>query len=266
MRAERIGASMGVAHLAQSVGEAVDADSLLLRIGGYYRDIGKMVSPSDYIENQFNSPNPHNSLSPLESTQRIFRHVTDGVRLAAEYRLPKMVVDLIPQHHGTLLLEYFYTKAAKAEPKTEVRKRDFRYPGPKPQSREAAILMVADAVEAASRTLEQPNRHTFDRLVRLIIVKRIADGQFSECDLDTIQIEKITDALVERVRGHVSWPYPLPVAAGGETIEGPHNSSIIAFQFDSDSCITELNGPKNPTVCMRTPDSPAVLAERHSLR
>ena len=203
--------SMGVAHLAQSVGEAVDADSLLLRIGGYYHDIGKMVSPNDYIENQFNSPNPHNSLTPLESTQRIFRHVTDGVRLAAEYRLPKMVVDLIPQHHGTLLLEYFYTKAVKGEPKTEVRKRDFRYPGPKPQSREAAILMVADAVEAASRTLEQPNRHTFDRLVRLIIVKRIADGQFSECDLDTIQIEKITDALVDGLEamfhGRIRYPW-----------------------------------------------------------
>jgi putative nucleotidyltransferase with HDIG domain len=203
--------SMGVAHLAQSVGEAVDADSLLLRIGGYYHDIGKMRSPNDYIENQFNSPNPHNSLSPWESTQRIFRHVTDGVLLAAEYRLPKMVVALIPQHHGTLLLEFFYTKAVKGESKTEVRKRDFRYPGPKPQSREAAILMVADAVEAASRTLQQPNRHTFDRLVRLIIVKRIADGQFSECDLDTIQIEKITDALVDGLEamfhGRIRYPW-----------------------------------------------------------
>jgi cyclic-di-AMP phosphodiesterase PgpH len=203
--------SLGVAHLAQSVGEAVGADSLLLRIGGYYHDIGKMLSPNVYIENQFNTPNPHDSLTPRESAQRIFRHVTDGIRLAAEYRLPKMVVDLIPQHHGTLLLEYFYAKAVKGESKTEVRKRDFRYPGPKPQSLEAAILMVADAVEAASRTLEQPNRHAFDRLVRLIIVKRIADGQFSECDLDTIQIEKITDALVDGLEamfhGRIRYPW-----------------------------------------------------------
>jgi putative nucleotidyltransferase with HDIG domain len=203
--------SIGVAHLARSVGAAVDADSLLLRIGGYYHDIGKMLSPSDFIENQFNTPNPHDSLSPQESAQRIFRHVTEGVRLAAEYRLPKMLVDLIPQHHGTLLLDYFYTKAVKGEPTTEIRKRDFRYPGPKPQSREAAILMVADAVEAASRTLEQPNRHTFERLVRLIIVKRIADGQFSECNLDTIQIEKIIDALVDGLEamfhGRIRYPW-----------------------------------------------------------
>lgn len=189
--------SLGVAYLAQSAGEAVGADSLLLRIGGYYHDIGKILTPGDFIENQFNEPNPHDRLSPNESASRIVKHVSGGVRLAAEFRIPKMVVELIPQHHGTQLVEYFYDKALKEKLEPPVREIDFRYPGPKPQSLEAAILMIADAVEAASRTLKEPVRATFDKLVRMIIVKRIADGQFSECDLDTREIEKIAAALVD---------------------------------------------------------------------
>ncbi len=189
--------SLGVAYLAQSAGEAVGADSLLLRIGGYYHDIGKILTPGDFVENQFNEPNPHDRLSPNESASRIVKHVSGGARLAAEFRIPKMVVELIPQHHGTQLVEYFYDKALKEKPEPPVREIDFRYPGPKPQSLEAAILMIADAVEAASRTLKEPGRATFDKLVRMIIVKRIADGQFSECDLDTREIEKIAAALVD---------------------------------------------------------------------
>jgi len=136
-------------------------------------------------------------LSPKESVSRIVKHVNGGVRLAAEFRIPKMVVELIPQHHGTQLVEYFYDKALKENPEPPVREIDFRYPGPKPQNLEAAILMIADAVEAASRTLKEPVRATFDKLVRMIIVKRIADGQFSECDVDTREIEKIAAALVD---------------------------------------------------------------------
>jgi cyclic-di-AMP phosphodiesterase PgpH len=189
--------SLGVAYLAQSAGDVIGADALLLRIGGYYHDIGKVLSPGDFTENQFNEPNPHDRLRPAESVSRIIRHVDDGVRLAAELRIPKMVLDLIPQHHGTQLVEYFYDKAQKEKSEPPAREIDFRYPGPKPQSLEAAVLMIADAVEAASRTLKEPTRATFDKLVRMIIVKRIADGQFSECDLDTREIEKIATALVD---------------------------------------------------------------------
>ncbi len=202
--------SLGVAYLAQSAGEATGADSLLLRIGGYYHDFGKIVTPSDYIENQFNEPNPHDRLTPLESAGRIIRHVGNGSRIAAEFRLPKMVIDLIPQHHGTQRVEYFYDKALKAASGPPAGDGDFRYPGPKPQSLEAAILMIADAVEAASRTLTEPTRATFDHLVRTIIVKRIADGQFSECDLDTREIEKIANALVDSLEAmfHSRVRYP----------------------------------------------------------
>ncbi len=189
--------SLGVAYLAQSAGDATGADALLLRIGGYYHDIGKILTPGDFIENQFNEPNPHDRLGPGESARRIIQHVANGVRLAAEFRIPKMVLKLIPQHHGTQLVEFFYDRALKEKSKTPVREIDFRYPGPKPQSLEAAILMIADAVEAASRTLAEPTRTTFDKLVRMIIVKRIADGQLSECDVNTREIEKIAKALVD---------------------------------------------------------------------
>lgn len=209
--------SLGVAFLAQSAGEATGADSLLLRIGGYYHDIGKLLSPNDYIENQFSEPNPHDRLSPVESAARIIRHVDSGSRLAAEFRLPKMVLDLIPQHHGTQRVEFFYDKALQGGSDPPAGDGDFRYPGPKPRSLEAAILMIADAVEAASRTLTEPTRVTFDHLVRTIIVKRISDGQFSECDLDTREIEKIATALVDSLEAtfhsRIRYPWQKPQAA-----------------------------------------------------
>jgi putative nucleotidyltransferase with HDIG domain len=191
--------SVTVAYLARSAGEAVEADSILLRIGGYYHDIGKMLSPTDYVENQFAGENPHDHLDPHESVERILSHVRLGIPLAREWRLPQRVIDLIPQHHGTQLMEYFFNRAKKAAGNPGVNEADFRYPGPKPQTIEAAILMIADAVEAASRTLQHPTRNSFDKLVRMIIVKKIADDQFSECRLDTGQIDKIIPAMVNRL-------------------------------------------------------------------
>jgi len=188
--------SMTVAYLAQSAGEAIGANSLLLRIGAYYHDIGKMEFPRNFIENQFNGENPHDDLDPHESVELIIDHVKRGVRLGFHARLPKVLVDLIQQHHGTQIIEYFYNSAATANPAQPVLEENFRYPGPKPQSVEAAILMISDAVEAASRSLQSPNRSNFEKMVRLIVVKRIADGQFSECNLDTREIEVIIRTLV----------------------------------------------------------------------
>jgi cyclic-di-AMP phosphodiesterase PgpH len=206
--------SVTVAYLARSAGEAVDADSILLRIGGYYHDIGKMLCPTDYIENQFAGENPHDHLNPYDSVERILNHVRSGVPLAREWRLPQKVIDLISQHHGTQLMEYFFNRAQKPAGNPGVNEEDFRYPGPKPQSLEAAVLMIADAVEAASRTLQQPSRKNFDKLVRMIIVRRIADGQFSECRLDTGQIEKMIPALVNRLEAmfhsRILYPWQAP--------------------------------------------------------
>jgi hypothetical protein len=189
--------SMTVAYLAQSVGEAIGADTLLLRIGAYYHDIGKMMNPNLFIENQFEGENPHDVLEPRESARIIIKHVRHGMRIGQEAGLPKVVVDLIVQHHGTQLMEYFYNIATKTYPKSTIQEEEFRYPGPKPQSVEAAVLMLADAVEAASRSVPDPNRKKFRKMVRLIMFKRIVDGQFSECDLSSRDLPKIVDALVD---------------------------------------------------------------------
>ena len=202
--------SMAVAYLAQSVGEAIGADTLLLRIGAYYHDVGKMMNPNLFIENQFEGDNPHDVLEPRESARIIIKHVRHGMRIAQEAGLPKVVVDLIVQHHGTQLIEYFYNIAAKTYPKSTIQEEEFRYPGPKPQSVEAAVLMLSDAVEAASRSVEDPNRKKFTKMVRLIMLKRIVDGQFSECDLSSRDLPKIIDTLVDALEAsfHSRVKYP----------------------------------------------------------
>jgi len=201
---------MAVAYLAQSVGEAVGADTRLLRIGAYYHDVGKMVNPKFFIENQFSGENPHDVLEPRESSKLILNHVRRGMKIGQEAGLPNVVVDLILQHHGTQLIEYFYNIAAKTYPNSTIREEEFRYPGPKPQSVEAALLMVCDAIEAASRSLLDPNRKEFRKMVRLILVKRIVDGQFSECDLSSRDLSKIVKALVDALEAsfHSRIQYP----------------------------------------------------------
>ncbi|MEJ2731555.1 MAG: HDIG domain-containing protein [Deltaproteobacteria bacterium] len=202
--------SMSVAYLSQVVGEATGANSLLLRVGAYYHDIGKMEAPRNFIENQFNKENPHDHLDPWESSKLIVNHVKNGMKMAMDSGLPRAVVDLIVQHHGTHRLEYFFSLAAKDQPREIIDETDFRYPGPKPRSTEAAILMIVDAAEAASRTMQNPTRLKLEKMVRLIVGKRIEDGQFSECDLTTRDISKIVQALVDalEVSFHSRIRYP----------------------------------------------------------
>jgi putative nucleotidyltransferase with HDIG domain len=202
--------SMTVAYLAQSVGEAVGANLLLLRVGAYYHDIGKMDTPKNFIENQYNSENPHDLLDPWQSAELIINHVNNGLKISRESRLPRAVVDLILQHHGTQLIEYFYNLAGRDYNRATLDEVDFRYPGPRPQSIEAAILMIADAAEAASRSMQDPSRSKFEKMIQLIIVKRINDGQFGECDLTTRDLSKIKDALLEALEAsfHSRIQYP----------------------------------------------------------
>jgi membrane-associated HD superfamily phosphohydrolase len=136
--------------------------------------------------------------------------VRNGIKLGQESGLPKVVVDLILQHHGTHLIEYFYNLAIKSNPKKLIQEDNFRYPGPKPQSSEAAILMIADAVEAASRSLNKPNRKNFDNMIRHVLVERIIDGQFSDCELTTHDLEKIVISLTDSLEGsfHSRIRYP----------------------------------------------------------
>jgi hypothetical protein len=202
--------SMNVAYLSQAAGNAIGANPLLLRIGAYFHDIGKISRPVGYIENQLNGVNLHDTLDPYESIEIIIGHVNRSVAISREARLPALVIDLIQQHHGTQAVDYFFHKALKVKPKGSVREDDFRYPGPKPQSVEAAVLMIADAVEAASRSLKSPGRSAFEKLVRFIVVKRIADGQFSECVLDTRDIDAIIRSTVDALEAafHSRVPYP----------------------------------------------------------
>jgi putative nucleotidyltransferase with HDIG domain len=202
--------SMTVAYLAQAAAAAVGANALLLRIGAYFHDIGKMDRPKNFIENQLNCENPHDELDPYESVEAILGHARKGVIMAIGARLPKAVIALIREHHGTQVIDFFYHKALKSKPKGTVREEDFRYPGPKPQSLESALLMIADAVEAASRSLKEPSRREFEKMVRLIVLKRIADGQLSECGIDTRDIDRIMRALVDslEVSFHSRIAYP----------------------------------------------------------
>ncbi|MGB5924130.1 MAG: HDIG domain-containing metalloprotein [Syntrophobacteria bacterium] len=189
--------TMTVAYLAQSVGEATGANTLLLRIGAYYHDIGKMVDPKLFTENQSDGENPHDDLGWQESANLIINHVKYGEKRAREFGVPDIIVDFIQQHHGTQLMEYFYNKAVENSQGIEFDEEDFRYPGPKPQSIEAAILMIVDAVEAASRSIKEPTREKIDNMIRLLIVNRIEDGQFDECHLSTHYLGKIVQTLVD---------------------------------------------------------------------
>ena len=203
--------TMAVAYLAQAVGEDIGANALLLRVGAYYHDIGKMVNPQLYIENQFDGNNGHDSMDPQKSARFIINHVREGKKIGQKMGLPEGIVDLILQHHGTQLVEYFYDKAARANPGSVRRKENYRYPGPKPQSVEAAILMIVDAAEATSRSFENPTREKLENMVRFIIEKRIADGQFDECDISTRDLGKIvqslTGALEASFHSRVEYPW-----------------------------------------------------------
>ena len=202
--------SMTMASLAQAAGEAVGANTLLLRTGAYYHDIGKMTDPMFFSENQSSGENPHDKLDPLESARLIIDHVKNGEKIGRKNGLPEVILDLIKQHHGTLFVEFFYNKAVKANNKSKPRKTDFRYPGPKPQSLEAAILMIVDSVEATFRSMEAPTQEQIEKMILLNIVKRIADGQLDECNVSTSDIAKIVETLTHSIEAtfHSRVTYP----------------------------------------------------------
>ncbi|MBI2822129.1 MAG: HDIG domain-containing protein, partial [Acidobacteria bacterium] len=190
--------SIVVGSLAEAAAEAIGANSLLVRVGAYYHDIGKIKKAGYYVENQAFSANKHEHLTPSMSSLIIASHVRDGLELADQIKLPQKIKDLIPQHHGTKVMTYFYQKAKDAaEGKNEVvDENSFRYGGPKPQSREAAILMLADTVEAASRTLVDPTPSQILGMVKHIAYSNFTDGQFDECDITMKDLDLIAHAFM----------------------------------------------------------------------
>ncbi|GIW89012.1 MAG: 7TM receptor with intracellular metal dependent phosphohydrolase [Isosphaeraceae bacterium] len=203
--------SVTVGTIAEAAAERIGANGLLVRIGSYFHDIGKMLKPHYFVENQAGGGNRHDGLNPAMSTLLIIGHVKDGADLARQHHLPRPILDLIEQHHGTTLVEYFYREAARRnDAGGSIPESAFRYPGPKPQSREAGILMVADAVESASRTLSEPTPARIEGLVSDLVRKRLEDGQFDECGLTLREIAEIRDSLVKSLIGiyHGRIKYP----------------------------------------------------------
>lgn len=190
--------SMTVATLAEAAAEAIGANPLLARVSAYFHDIGKMLKPHYFIENQ-GGENRHETLEPTLSTLIIIGHVKDGLALAREYRLPQPICDAIQQHHGTTLIEYFYRQALRQQEGNGQGTADlepaFRYPGPKPQNRENGILMLADAVESSSRTLQDPTPSRLRKLVHDLLMKRLLDGQFDESGLTLTELHRIEESL-----------------------------------------------------------------------
>jgi len=212
--------SIMVGNLAERAAEVIGADSLLVRVAAYYHDIGKLERPWAFIENQADTiANIHDTLDPVASAQVIAAHVTDGVRLAEKYGLPIRIREMIPQHHGTRTISFFYQQAA--ERTTETVDADlFMYPGPRPQSREAAILMLSDSTEAAARAARDHSREAIEQLVERIIRQRLEEGQFDDCNLTLRDLTRIKQSFVTLLTGiyHPRIPYP----PSGPTLTQPH--------------------------------------------
>lgn len=222
--------SLQIANIAETAAESIGADGLLVYVGALYHDIGKMNKPEYFVENQM-GVNRHDRLSPAMSLLVIVGHVKDGLELAVEYSLPRQVRQFIESHHGTTLVEYFFHAAQRraGADADEVNEADFRYPGPKPQTKEAAVLMLSDAVESASRALSEPTPARIEQLVRDLSHKRLVDGQFDESTLTFRELRTVEDSVIKSLNaiyhGRISYPsqrdsresrseMPLPKAAG----------------------------------------------------
>ena len=202
--------SMTMGTLAETAAENINANPLLARVGAYYHDIGKTITPQNFVENQLNNQNVHENLTPEESVSLIAKHVKEGIALAEENNLPQEIVDFIPMHHGTTTMSYFYEKAKKLYGDEKVDKKDFQYPGPKPNSKETTIVMLADGCESAVRSIEEPDPVKVENLIDNIIESRVADGQLDNSPITFNDLTKIKEAFVSILVGqhHKRIRYP----------------------------------------------------------
>ena len=203
--------SVMVANLAEVAAEEVGGNPVVARIGAYYHDIGKIKRPYFFGENQRGGDNPHSKITPNLSTLIIVSHVKDGIELAKEYKVPKILQDMIEQHHGTTLVKYFYyTMKNSAENPEDIKEEDFRYPGPKPTTKEAGILMLADSVEAAVRSINEPTKGKIEAMVNNIIKDKLNSDQLVNCDLTLRDLEKIRKCFLKSLDGiyHHRIEYP----------------------------------------------------------
>lgn len=234
--------SVMVGNLSEAAAEAIGANGLLCRVGSYYHDIGKTKRPIYFIENQNNMENPHDSIEPKLSKSIIVAHARDGVEMLKEYKLPKPIRDIAEQHHGTTFLHYFYHKAVRQAEEQGIEldftEDDFRYPGPKAQSKESAIVGIADSVEAAVRSLRKPTVEQVESMIEKIIKGRLDDHQFNDCDLTMKELDIIAKTLKETVMGifhsRIEYPEdvkrPKPTAPNGDNPTASETSATSEEQ------------------------------------
>src|SRR5690625_3751204 len=213
--------SIMVANLSETACEAIGANGLLARVGSYYHDIGKTLHPHYFIENQVSIKNPHDMIEPIQSAEIIIKHPYEGAELLRKERLPKEIIDIAEQHHGTTLLKYFYYK--DKESNKHVREEDYRYPGPKPQTKkatikqqkkEAANICICDSVEAAVRSLKEPTKDKIDEIVSAIINDRLMDGQLDQTPLTIRELNTVHSTICDTLKGifHSRIQYPMKEA------------------------------------------------------
>jgi putative nucleotidyltransferase with HDIG domain len=206
--------SVIVGNMVEAAAEAIGANALLARVSAYYHDIGKIQKPLYFVENQMGSENKHDKLAPSMSALILIAHIKDGVEMAQQQKLDPPIIDIIRQHHGTGLISFFYQKALdlRGGDLTQVSMEDFRYPGPKPQTREAGLVLLADGIEAASRTLVDPTPARIQGLVQKIIQNDFSDGQLDECDLTLKDLSQISASFTKILTGifHHRIEYPDP--------------------------------------------------------
>ena len=218
--------SIIVGNLAERAADAIGADALLVRVGCYYHDVGKILQPGFYVENQMGEENPHERLEPHVSAQVVLEHVRGGLELARKYRLPARVAAFIPEHHGTRLVTYFYRKASRE--RGDVDAAQFTYPGPRPQTRETALGMLADSVEATVRSSPDHSPERIDATVDEVISERVSEGQLDDCDLTLRDLKTIAESFKATLRGvyHPRLEYPEPTEA-----EKRGARSLVRFPF-----------------------------------
>jgi hypothetical protein len=238
--------SVIVSNMVEAAAEGVGSNPLLAKVAAYYHDIGKLNKPLYFVENQVDQENKHEKLAPSMSSLILLSHVKDGVELSTKYKLGKEITDIIRQHHGTNLISYFYEKAKEQAQKKDgkaiqVKEEDFRYPGPKPQTKEAGLIMLADVVEAASRTLVDSTASRIQGMVQKIINKVFSEGQLDECELTLKDLNEIAKSFNKTLSGifHHRIEYPEAVSKSVSTRKGKNGNTDNVSKGDSRDKKTE---------------------------
>ncbi len=235
--------SVMLGNLAETAADSIGADPITVRVGAYYHDIGKIKRPYFFVENQIDNENPHEKIAPSLSTLIITSHIKDGVDLCKDYKIPQVIIDIVQEHHGTMLVSYFYKLATENDHSECIIEADFRYEGPRPQTKEAALIMLADACEAAVRSIGKPNTNRIEATVRKIIRERLHDGQLDECNVTLKDLNVIGDVFIRVLSSmfHKRIEYPETVKELERRKSKNGNSNKQSAGKDDDNAVDGTN-------------------------